>query len=895
MTPVKRKFEGGCVTVKPAGVVSGFSMVQNMRMTHPGHEQRKGQARLHTTADSTNYPVSEFQFTDKAGNQHFIAQMSDGDFLKATNAPPTVTTGVFGSELFSGSAGTRPASYAVVDDMLFFSNGADQHQVWVGEDRPVEDFIVVKDSGALPAVPDTGEDYSREVSDGRASTVAVLDSLNTYANGHCFLVRTAVPKVKQFDFTVTAANGNTATIAVKKWNGAWTEIVGSQYVLSGTYQWTASGSGTNEYYMEANGGGDPSVSEPSTLMEDGTPMTVGTLGSLAAGEYNYGDNDTLGYSTIYVRLSDGADPDSKADGYVSSGVTDATQSSDKTLAQTGAISFTAPTDVIPKYAFDQSGFWWLFEVSAQLDAEVEISEVTYEADPQDIFNLWDSTPLPAIEAMVYIDSDGTYKTYDYSSVTISELTASDKIYFRTVDKIEAVYLDVGSTPNTTATTAIDGFGYWDGDQWQEGAPSNDGTSGASKSGWIIVGRQDSAQPTQFQNTVGYGYWWYITVDKTLSADLTISIEVMPYFDIDNFGHIGYTCCGWKERLAATFNQYPKDIYVSLKGNPFCFNDSTGNNNAPILQPGDGRPNETTCLLAFHNELMVFQEEDDTMGGCVTLYQGDSGPTWGPQILSTNLGTFNSHSAKIVEGSFTSLSTTRPVTKLVYFISRIGIFACDGQAFSGVSDDVQNYFDPKESECLRVGYENRHWLGHDTSYNVLLVGIVSGSSATVPNIFLVYDLSDRTGRPWSFDSREQAITCFTEVSAGSGNVPVLQVGGAAGYVMRLNTGTNDVSTAIDSYSTMELNADGEDITLSGLLLRMKVQAAGNVTLTSYKNGNANTAVTASMTAVVANEVLRKANLPVNVSDHHISLKFQNSTASQELHLLDAILQVDGVGT
>jgi len=87
-------------------------------------------------------------------------------------------------------------------------------------------------------------------------------------------------------------------------------------VLAGTYKWTASGSGTNEYYVELAAGGDPSLVEPSMVYENAVKMTVGTMGSLAASEWDYGDNDTLGYSTVYVRLSDGADPDSKADGYV---------------------------------------------------------------------------------------------------------------------------------------------------------------------------------------------------------------------------------------------------------------------------------------------------------------------------------------------------------------------------------------------------------------------------------------------------------------------------------------------------------------------------------------------------------------------------------------------------
>lgn len=90
-------------------------------------------------------------------------------------------------------------------------------------------------------------------------------------------------------------------------------------VASGTYQWTASGSGTDEYYLEADGGGDPSFASPDQVIEDGSVMTAGSPGSLSAGEYGYGDNDTLGFSTLYVRLAATGDPDSQADGFVQGG------------------------------------------------------------------------------------------------------------------------------------------------------------------------------------------------------------------------------------------------------------------------------------------------------------------------------------------------------------------------------------------------------------------------------------------------------------------------------------------------------------------------------------------------------------------------------------------------
>jgi len=87
-------------------------------------------------------------------------------------------------------------------------------------------------------------------------------------------------------------------------------------VRNATYKWTASGSGTAEYYCELVGGGDPSLEDPVNVQLNGSNATEGTMGSLTAGQWDYGDNDTLGYSTIYVRTSDDADPDSKAVDYV---------------------------------------------------------------------------------------------------------------------------------------------------------------------------------------------------------------------------------------------------------------------------------------------------------------------------------------------------------------------------------------------------------------------------------------------------------------------------------------------------------------------------------------------------------------------------------------------------
>lgn len=90
----------------------------------------------------------------------------------------------------------------------------------------------------------------------------------------------------------------------------WSEFEFFRHNLSSSiYKWTKSGNGTNEYYLELAAGGDPSiVVHPDFITLDSKKVTEGTAGSLNDHQWDYGDNDTLGYSTVYIR-DDSGDPD----------------------------------------------------------------------------------------------------------------------------------------------------------------------------------------------------------------------------------------------------------------------------------------------------------------------------------------------------------------------------------------------------------------------------------------------------------------------------------------------------------------------------------------------------------------------------------------------------------
>lgn len=85
--------------------------------------------------------------------------------------------------------------------------------------------------------------------------------------------------------------------------------------VNNTWRWLQSGA-TNEYYLQTAAGANPAVPQPRALLAGGIRLPTGTLGSLPAGSWNWGNNNSLGYNTIYVRLSDDTDPNAKLEGFV---------------------------------------------------------------------------------------------------------------------------------------------------------------------------------------------------------------------------------------------------------------------------------------------------------------------------------------------------------------------------------------------------------------------------------------------------------------------------------------------------------------------------------------------------------------------------------------------------
>jgi len=112
-------------------------------------------------------------------------------------------------------------------------------------------------------------------------------------------------------YRVLVCHTKNPAVLANKARYPWTEyeLTRDIYTDTDTYKWTASASGSNEYYLELAAGGDPSLNTPDAVLLNGIGITEGTAGALNDHEWDYGDNDSLGWNTIYFADATG-DPDS---------------------------------------------------------------------------------------------------------------------------------------------------------------------------------------------------------------------------------------------------------------------------------------------------------------------------------------------------------------------------------------------------------------------------------------------------------------------------------------------------------------------------------------------------------------------------------------------------------
>lgn len=423
---------------------------------------------------------------------------------------------------------------------------------------------------------------------------------------------------------------------------------------------------------------------------------------------------------------------------------------------------------------------------------------------------------------------------------------------------------------------------------------SDGTNGISQAGFVTFSRNTNAKKINFQGAGVEAYVYKFTTNRRLSNLVFVDFQSMPFYDIDKTHYpIGQSNAVWKGRACYVFKGIGNYLYFSARDQPTVLNGWDGVGRVEI---GNSK-NDILCMRKFYNELLVWQAEKGEEGGSLTIVEGDAATgtmAFDKKVISPRFGIVNSKSAVVLEGvSIAEMNTDRPIATVAYWISRDGVFKTNGQTFSSADADISNYFDPTKAECIRRGYESKHFLVYDRAYKVIRMGLCSGASATMANKFFVLD--PLTGK-WTPDVIGQALSCLAEIEGDSGDIIVLQMGGGQdGYVYQVNTTNSDVSTAIDSSITMEINGKGERIRINKDTLRCKVQAAGNIVRTIMADGNpaVKDTKTLTMTAKNANDVYRRHYKKNKIDGDHLTIKWRHNTAGEACHFLDFGIEIESI--
>lgn len=660
---------------------------------------------------------------------------------------------------------------------------------------------------------------------------------------------------------------------------------------------------------------DPAGDDTGTFRDDwdGTGISIAFPATATENSYFYIYSPILAdeylVSINTANTSDGAVRASIWTGAAWSGIVaadliDETQAvTNRSFGQAGRLYSGSFLNNKPQRLNGLSGYWIRFHMTST-NATFNVNfKAKYSF--QSLTNVWDGVLLNATEAKFFDASagaSGIYYTYANTSITTSLMTSSDKLYFSTFYKPLQIYVDVGTTPNTGSPVGTLSFQYWNGAQWNTWSVIDDQTNGLTRSGFIKLNRTNiedkliGSQKQDFQGSLYGLHWFRMSTSQTLGDDMRISITYEPILDITDLGDNTNCCCAWKERAVYSFDKYPSWIYITKNGTVNVLNGA----DYAVLQAGDGRRNAVKSMRKFHNELMVWQEEKGSEGGCLTLFEGYSPTTFGKLLLSSKIGTLNANCTVVVDGALEASRTDYAAATIAYFISNYGVFMSDGQTVVSISAAIQNYFDPESSDCIRNGYQDMCWLAHDPTHQVLRLGLVSGSSATQPNVFPVYDLITKK---WSFDTYASTHTlrCMAETS-GDSSVSAVQVAATAGTVEgkvfnASSTNLNDDGdTAIDMQVRIEFNNSGHLLELNELAVRLKKQSAGNCLFTVYENGVLNTefSETIDMTQGNASEENVVERLMVGVKqEDSISVHFQNNVINQDLYLFDYWVDMDSL--
>ena len=263
----------------------------------------------------------------------------------------------------------------------------------------------------------------------KVTDVCIFNDIVLFAQGPDTVIRrmrydeSNSPPSHEFENDTANYGNNTADFLINFQNKLFKAIAGTSQVGMAYYaeiplgydhafKWTQSAAEAKEYRLEKASGGNPDINtKPDEVIIDGEFAREGTMGSLEVREWDWGDNDTLGYSTIYVRISGDADPDTEGRDYIvyqpAEMWTTGLNFMYGTYLGSSAYKITNMIDYDGNLVvFKEDGIWGNVEYIGRTD--------TLDYEPQEIHTNLKSAPLPTNgQAVAYLD-DFLYYSWSFS-------------------------------------------------------------------------------------------------------------------------------------------------------------------------------------------------------------------------------------------------------------------------------------------------------------------------------------------------------------------------------------------------------------------------------------------------------------------------------------------------
>lgn len=490
-------------------------------------------------------------------------------------------------------------------------------------------------------------------------------------------------------------------------------------------------------------------------------------------------------------------------------ITDGTEiTTGKTLSGTGTIAFTDTQSLARVKFYDSSmGYWYIFAFD-NIDATTEIYFATYDANIEEVKDIWDGVYRSILSFLVYRTSYADYTVNvserDFNSlvastyVDINTLTSSQRLVFGFSEQVMGVGLVFQEAYVNLVDGLIPTIEIWDGQAWLDVGAVDDGTATGTITlnhngvfSWTPPDIDDEFKSSpikdepmyyvslRFSDTTTTGTSMYLDYVYGIPAQKKIQPYKFPLF--------------WKERVLLCSNQAEgKHLmrYSSLGSN--CVY-----NGADSKEVAVGDDSEIIAGSILPNRFQDYLYDNAVLAKRKKTIMLDIDPndtaSFKQVVVSENTGCIAPLSMVLCDlGTEIAKDIKRHV---LAWVSDSGLTIYDGSSILIKSDDIKDYFD-NETDTATHGINKTyihlcHGSFDPNKYEYTLLAPIDGS--TTLNGEIAYSL--KAQKFYLVDRKSSPLQCIWRVEDTLGN-QYRYAGTLTGYVVRLEYGTAIIAESIE---------------------------------------------------------------------------------------------------